>query len=115
MRPSKGIRIRRSDLLVTYVRSGGPGGQHKNKRLTGVRIKHLPTGIGVSAVERRMRSVNEKVAMERLTLRLEDYSHVPAERHQTKPSKASKEQRLSGKRARSQTKKLRRCRSDDWE
>ena len=38
---------------VRFVRGSGPGGQHRNKTETGVQMTHPPTGIVVSATERR--------------------------------------------------------------
>jgi len=37
------IEIDDKDLVVTFFRSTGPGGQHKNKTESAVRIKHLLT------------------------------------------------------------------------
>ena len=54
----------RDDIEITYVKSGGPGGQHRNKRETGVRIVHVPTGIVVTATERRERPLNLALALE---------------------------------------------------
>ena len=43
---------------VRFVRAGGPGGQHRNKTESGVRLLHLPSGTTVSATERRSQSQN---------------------------------------------------------
>ena len=54
------------DLMVTYYKSSGPGGQKKNKTESAVRIKHLPTGIIVTACESRSQSDNRERARQRL-------------------------------------------------
>ena len=51
---------------ITFFKSSGPGGQHKNKTETAVRIKHAPTGIIVTATESRSQLRNRQLAFERL-------------------------------------------------
>ncbi len=86
------------DCAVEFVRAGGPGGQHRNKRVTGVRICHVPTGIVVQATERRSRLQNVKVAFERMAARLEAEQAVQAPRIATRPTRASVRRRLKDKR-----------------
>lgn len=54
-----------------FVRAGGPGGQHRNRRETGVRLTHRPSGTVVMATERRSQSQNRHLALERLVAKLE--------------------------------------------
>ena len=61
------------EIVVTYIKAGGPGGQHRNKRETGVRILHVPTGIVVNATERRERPQNYALALERLEKKLAEF------------------------------------------
>lgn len=96
------------DTEVTFFVAGGPGGQHRNKVATGVRLLHRPSGLVISATERRSQSANREVAFERLAARLQQLSAVPTPRVATRPSRAAREQRRAVKRQRSQVKQARR-------
>jgi protein subunit release factor B len=95
------------DSEVDFFTGSGPGGQHRNRSRTGVRIHHLPSDIVVSATERRSQSMNLEIAYQRLAERLEELNQVPKRRRPTRPSRGAKERRLKEKSKRSQTKKNR--------
>jgi ribosome-associated protein len=59
-----------SGVRVEYYRSRGPGGQRKNKKETAVRLKHLPSGLTVTATESRYQAVNKRRAFQRLQEKL---------------------------------------------
>ncbi len=85
----------------------GPGGQHRNRSRTGVRLRHGPSGLTVTATERRSRQRNLEAAYARMAHRLEGLNRVPKKRRPTRPTKASRRRRLENKRRRSQLKKRR--------
>jgi hypothetical protein len=47
-------------------RASGPGGQHRNKTESAIRLVHAPTSITVTATERRSQHENRAKAIERL-------------------------------------------------
>ncbi|KAM6561945.1 hypothetical protein CsatB_021943 [Cannabis sativa] len=83
---------------MSTFKSSGPGGQHRNKRESAVRLKHLLTGIIAQAVEDRSQHMNRASAVTRLrtllalkvrnTVDLEAYS-PPRELLQILPAKST--------------------------
>jgi len=126
------IGIDESELEERFVRSPGPGGQKVNKVATAVQLRFdavhsrsLPETvrqrlidladrrigadgiITISAHRFRTRERNREDALQRLVDLIRRAAHEPKPRRKTKPTRASRERRLSGKRERAQTKRLR--------
>src|SRR5437016_13237540 len=95
------------DCDLEFFIASGPGGQHRNKVETGVRLTHHPSGISVTATERRSQHANREMAYERMEDRLEEMQHISPPRKPTRPSAASRERRLEGKRHAARLKKQR--------
>ncbi len=59
-----------ADCDVERLRRSGPGGQHRNKVETAIRLTHRPTGITAMATERRSQAANLAQALRRLRINL---------------------------------------------
>jgi protein subunit release factor B len=92
----------------TFFVASGPGGQHRNKTESGVRLAHRPTGVVVTATERRSQAQNRGAALERLRARLEGLARKPKPRRETRPTRGSRERRISEKKRRGERKADRR-------
>jgi protein subunit release factor B len=92
----------------TFFTGGGPGGQHRNKTESAVRLVHRPTGTTVTATERRSQARNRAAALARLRERLVSLSRRPKPRRPTRPTRGAKERRLADKRRHGERKVSRR-------
>ena len=101
------------DSDLEFFIASGPGGQHRNKVETGVRLTHRPSGISVTATERRSQYANREMAFERLAARLEEMQHTTPPRMPTRPTAARRERRLEEKRRTATLKKQRAVSPDE--
>jgi ribosome-associated protein len=92
----------------TFFVGGGPGGQHRNKTESAVRLLHRATGLLVTATERRSQLQNRGTALERLREKLAPLARKPKVRRPTKPTRGAKERRISEKKRRGERKASRR-------
>ena len=132
------LSIPDDELNERFVRSAGPGGQNVNKVATAVELRFdvlnspsLPETVRLRLLARRDRRLNDRGvlvisaqryrsqdrnredARARLAAIIEAATHVPKARVETKPTKGSKERRLSSKRERAQIKRHRDSRQWD--
>jgi protein subunit release factor B len=112
--PTMDLEELEKECEVSFTKTGGPGGQHRNKAETAVRVTHRPTGITVVASDQRSQYRNRIAALERLAEQLEQMEEErrAAERRRrrrrTRRTRRSEEKRLKGKKARGRLKQLRR-------
>ncbi|MBM3251076.1 MAG: PCRF domain-containing protein [Candidatus Nealsonbacteria bacterium] len=64
------ITIRPDEIKIDVYKSSGPGGQYVNKRMTAVRVTHLPTGLIVNSQNERNLEQNKNNALAILSARL---------------------------------------------
>ena len=95
------------DCDLEFFIASGPGGQHRNKVETGVRLTHRPSGTSVTATERRSQHANREMAYERMAARLEELQRTRTPRKPTQPTAASQARRLEAKRRAATLKKQR--------
>jgi ribosome-associated protein len=129
------IAIDEGELDETFIRASGPGGQNVNKLATAVQLRFdvrhspsLPEGararlerlagrrltndgvLIITAQRHRTQERNRADALERLVELVRRAAEVPKRRRPTRPTLASRERRLEGKKRRSGIKGLRRGR-----
>jgi protein subunit release factor B len=95
------------DCDLDFFIASGPGGQNRNKVETGVRLVHRPTGITVTATERRSQHANREAAFERMAERIQVRQQRAKPRKATRPTTASRIRRVEAKRHNALRKKLR--------
>jgi protein subunit release factor A len=101
------MNIKEVDLVIDYFRSSGPGGQHRNTTDSAVRIRHVPTGIVVTATESRSQYKNRERALLRLEDALRRLEMKRKPRIPTKTTRAAVERRITAKKVSSLKKRLR--------
>jgi ribosome-associated protein len=138
LRVGPNIAVPRRELLLTYARSSGPGGQNVNRVASKVTLRwnvahtrSLPedmrerflrrfarriTGAGelvLSSQRHREQARNVEDCFGKLRAMLAAVELAPRRRTRTRPTRASIERRLTGKRERARRKRERRPRVDD--
>lgn len=118
LRDMERLGIRESDLIESFVRSGGPGGQNVNKVSTCVVLKHAASGLMVKAQQDRSQAMNRYYARRILCDRLEAQIHgkqseeakriAKIKRQKRKRSKRAKDKILESKKLHGEKKSLRR-------
>lgn len=95
------------EIRVDTFKASGPGGQHRNKRETAVRVRHLPSGITALATEHRSQARNKELALRRLDVKLRAVQKKKKRRIPRSIPRSYKENILAAKRHRAQIKKWR--------
>jgi ribosome-associated protein len=126
------LAIPLEEIELRYSRSSGPGGQHAQKTETRVEavfdveasetlsdaqkrrlMKKAGPFVRAVSQDERSRLRNRELALERLAGTIRAGLHVARKRRPTTPSAQARERRLSEKKRRGTTKRLRRAPEDD--
>jgi len=134
IRVTPSIAIEEREIEESFVRASGPGGQNVNKLSTAVQlrfdVRHSPSlpddvrarlerlagsrltrdgELVIIAQRHRTQARNRADALDRLLDMIRRAAIVPAKRRPTKPTKASRERRMEGKKRRAGIKHMRRA------
>ena len=128
---SRNVSLADSEVETTAIRAQGAGGQHVNKASTAIHLRfdirasslpeyykerllaashHLLTSDGmivIKAQEYRSQELNREAALSRLVTVIQELTTEQKSRRATRPTRASKERRLSAKSQKSTVKSLR--------
>lgn len=66
------LLIPSSDLVETFIRGSGPGGQAINKLSTNVSLLHKPSGVRITCQESRSRDLNRLLARRKMSRMLDE-------------------------------------------
>jgi len=127
MRVTRSVALPLAEVELRFSRSSGPGGQHANTAETRVEaVWDVEASAALSDAQKRrvvarvgpvLRAVaqdersqwrNRELALERLAEQLRQALRVERRRVATRPTPSSREERLTAKRRRGETKRLRR-------
>jgi ribosome-associated protein len=128
----RGLDLPLSEISWRATTSGGPGGQHANRTLSGVVVsfdvaasatlgprqrarllERLGPVVRASAADSRSQARNREVALDRLAAKLDAGLRVDPDRRPTRPTRSSQVRRVEAKRHRARTKRNPRAPGDD--
>jgi len=108
-----GLEELEKEVEITVFQASGPGGQHRNRTYSAVRVRHRPTGIVVTCADTRSQHRNRRIALQRLRRILVERNRPRTPRRPTAKPRSVREREREAKRRRAMVKKLRRRPRED--
>jgi protein subunit release factor B len=91
------LGVREEDIVESFIRSSGPGGQNVNKTSTCVYLKHLPTGLEVKCQRQRSQVLNRFLARHILLSKIEHKIQQENLQRQSQKAKGLRQRRRKPK------------------
>jgi peptide chain release factor 2 len=104
--PESDEDLLRECALETF-RASGPGGQHVNKTESGVRLRHLPTGLVVTSQQERSQHRNKAICLRKLRAKVAQLNYRQPTRVPTRVPRSAKNRTLEAKARRARLKQSR--------
>lgn len=106
------LGVRNQDIVETFVRGSGKGGQKINKTSSTVVLRHIPTGIEVRCQKHREQSKNRLSAYKLLLAKIEFLIKGKESEHAQKIFKLRKQKKKRSKRAKEKMLEAKKRRSE---
>lgn len=95
------LGVLEADLLETFIRCSGPGGQKVNKTSSGVCLRHVPSGVEVKCTRERSQGLNRFLARRQLVEILESGTAMAQDETRRRIEKVRKQRDRRRRRGRS--------------
>lgn len=99
LRKMEELHIKEDDIIESFIRSSGKGGQKVNKASTCVYLKHIPTGIEIKCQQERSLALNRYRARQILINKIEELVKGKESEEQQRIEKIRRQKRKRSKRA----------------
>ena len=93
------LGVRSEDIVESFIRASGPGGQKVNKTSTCVVLVHLPTGLTVKCQTKRSQALNRFLARRMLLDKIEQKMLGALSAEQQRVEKIRRQKRRRSRRA----------------
>jgi len=106
------LGVREDDIIESFSRSRGPGGQNVNKTSTCVHLRHIPTGVEVRCERERSQNLNRYLARKLLLQKIESLILGRLSRQQQEIARIRRQKRRRSRRAKLKILEMKRRQSE---